>query len=329
MLKEEAEGWRQRVESVSMEKEALSERHESLKLAVSEMTAQLRIMTRRYNKMRSKNEEYKRHLDTTLSVQMAKQQDTIRNYHHQLVAIKEKYDILYTQYLEKNEVIKEWRTKYNRLTLDFDQFVNGNSDENPNGVINGDRVRPSDLFGRCKLLERRAAEKEERLRHLARSIYGLYQDTLPLIGGHLEEDRNRHSHDHDARSSRVRGDDDDDLDDDEQDEGPRVRTVHRERDRNLTRDLTHDLNRKLSRNPDRNRSRRLIDDQGSDSEDGDSEEEDSSSDDGQDTDQVVMRSVYNSNSGHSHSANSRNSKRKTKDNPNALKMRTVTIYDSH
>ena len=185
---------------------------------------------------------------------MAKQQDTIRNYYHQLVAIKEKYDILYTQYLEKNAVVKEWRTKYNRLALDFDEFVNGNSDEKPNGVINGDRERPSDLFGRCKLLERRAAEKEERLRHLARSIYGLYQDTLPLIGGHLEEDRNRHSHDHDAWPQ-IR--DDDDLNDGAQNEVPRIWTVHRERDMNLT----PDQNRELNLNQDRNRIQLLIDDQ--------------------------------------------------------------------
>ena len=82
--------------------------------------------------------------------------------------------------------------------LDFEHFVNGNSDDNPNGVINGNRVRPSDLFGRCKLLERRAAEI-----------------------------RKRHSHHHDQRP-RIRGDDD--LNDDEQDEG------HRVRDRNLIRE---------------------------------------------------------------------------------------------
>ena len=51
-----------------MEKEALSDGHESLKLAMSELPAQLRIMTRRYNQMRSQNEEYKRYLDTTLIV---------------------------------------------------------------------------------------------------------------------------------------------------------------------------------------------------------------------------------------------------------------------
>jgi len=246
MLKEEMEGWRHRVESVSMEKEELSERHESLKLAVSEMTAQLRIMTRRYNKMRHKNEEYRKHLDSTLNVQMAKQQETIRNYHHQLVTMKEKYDIVFAQYLEKTEVIKDWKTKYQRLTLDFDQFINGDANPNGNGLnLNGIRVTPTQLMQRCKSLERTAASKEERLRHLARSIGGLYQDVLPLIGRHVEDE--------DAASDRRhRGDEDlDDPDHDEEDDPDHGHNRRGSRHRVL----------KESRHRDRNRSRRLLDDE--------------------------------------------------------------------
>ena len=198
-MKEEADGWRERAQSVSMEKESLSERHESLKLAVSEMTTQLRIMTRRYNKMRSKNEEYRKHFESTLNVQMAKQQDTIRNYHHQLTSIKEKYDILYAQYLEKGQVIASWQSKYDRLTRDFDQFIDG--DASGHGQNGHHRVRPSVLVQRCKVMERRAAAKDERLRHLASMIGGLYQDVLPLIAGHLEDDDAHHDAadgDHDA-----------------------------------------------------------------------------------------------------------------------------------
>jgi len=202
VLKEEAENLRQRVHSVSVEKEELIQRHESLNIAVSEVTTQLRIMTRRYNKMKSKNEEYKKHFEKTLSVQLSKQQDTIRNYHHQLTGIKEKYDILYAQYMEKSKSLKDWQSKHDRLftkhqrletqhqrlSLDFDQFV----DDDPNGSRSpSQRMRPSELVQRCKLMERRATAKEERLRRVARAIGRLYQNVQPLIEDDDDERRRR------------------------------------------------------------------------------------------------------------------------------------------
>merc|ERR1719203_2735568 len=133
-------------------------------------------MTRRYNKIKSKNEEYKKHFEHTLNHRLSSQTETIRNYHHQLTQIKEKYDILYGEYLEKNNIIKEWEAKYHRLALDFDEFMNGNANAN-----NVKHPKPSILIQKCKNLKVANIKKDESLHFLAQIISNLYHNSLPII----------------------------------------------------------------------------------------------------------------------------------------------------
>merc|ERR1712223_843307 len=130
--------------------------YENLKSKVSDITTQLRIMTRRCNKIKGKNEEYKKHFEHTLTVRLSAQRDQIQNYHHQLTQIKEKYDILYGEYLEKNNIIKEWESKYHRLALDFDEFMNANAG-------NAKQPSPSVLVQKMKNLKIANIKKDEHL----------------------------------------------------------------------------------------------------------------------------------------------------------------------
>eukprot|EP01084_Bolivina_argentea_P184240 317799_1 len=120
-------------------------------------------MTRRYNKIKNKNEEYKKHFQNTLTIRLSAQQETIRNYHNQLTQIKQKYDILYSEYLEKNNIIKDWETKYHRLANDFEQFMNNNQNNN-NQMSN---QTPSNIVKKLKNLKLKLNQKEESLNILS------------------------------------------------------------------------------------------------------------------------------------------------------------------
>ena len=63
-LKNEIEVYKQGINTLNVEKDDLEREYETLKSKVTDVTTQLRIMTRRYNKIKNKNEEYKKHFQT-------------------------------------------------------------------------------------------------------------------------------------------------------------------------------------------------------------------------------------------------------------------------
>ena len=204
-LKNEIEVYKQGISTLNVEKDDLERDYEQLKSKVTDVTTQLRIMTRRYNKIKNKNEEYKKHFQNTLTIRLSAQQATISNYHNQLTQIKEKYDILYNEYLDKNNIIKDWEAKYHRLANDFDEFVNNNgSSTNNNGSSQGNNIKPSTLVKQCKVLKNKLNERDENLNYLAQIISSMYNNSLPIIQQTLHNQTNR--------------DDDEDDDDDEEDE---------------------------------------------------------------------------------------------------------------
>merc|ERR1712228_401184 len=195
-LKNEIEVYKRSIDALSSDKEHISQNYDNLKSKVTDITTQLRIMTRRYNKIKNKNEEYKKHFEHTLTVRLSAQSDTIRNYHHQLTQIKEKYDILYSEYLEKNNIIKEWEGKYHRLALDFDEFMNENSNN-----LNTKQPKPSILIQKCKNLKHSNLKKDESLNFLAQIISNLYHNSLPIIQNYAHRQNNGQHNDESSDSS--------------------------------------------------------------------------------------------------------------------------------
>jgi len=178
LLKNEVAMYKRSLSAATAEKDELLESYEALKSKVSDVTTQLRIMSRRYQKLRAKNDEYKKHLQSTLSARWQSQQDTISQYHRQLTNIKAKYDILYAQYLEKNQLIAAWKHKHDRLAMDFDEFANdaehGLHSQSQNQSAPS-RLSPSQLVRECK-------DKEANLEALARIIRRMYAAAIPIIG---------------------------------------------------------------------------------------------------------------------------------------------------
>eukprot|EP01083_Nonionella_stella_P067162 177428_1 len=201
-LKNEIEVYKRSLDAVSAEKDHLEKNYDELKSKVSDVTTQLRIMTKRYNKLKSKNEEYKKHFQNTLTIRLSAQQQTITNYHAQLTQIKDKYDILYSEYLDKNNIIKDWEAKYHRLAADFDEFMQGQQDAG-----NGDTGTPSQLVAHTKQLKRIIIEKDQSLGFLSQIILNMYHNALPIIQqisheDEEEEDDDRKTVSTDSNSSR-------------------------------------------------------------------------------------------------------------------------------
>eukprot|EP01084_Bolivina_argentea_P108040 193103_1 len=176
-LKNEIEVYKRSLDAMSVEKDDLYSNYDELKGKVSDVTTQLRIMTKRYNKLKNKNEEYKKHFENTLSIRLSAQQQTIHNYHSQLTQIKEKYDILYAEYLDKNNIIKHWEDKYHRLANDLDQFM-----QEPN-------------------TKQLISEKDQQLTFLAQIISNMYHNALPIMQQISEEDEEHKTESSDSDSS--------------------------------------------------------------------------------------------------------------------------------
>jgi len=215
LLKNEVAMYKRSLSAATAEKDELLESYDALKSKVSDVTTQLRIMSRRYQKLRAKNDEYKKHLQNTLSARWQSQQDTIAQYHRQLSSIKAKYDILYAQYLEKNQLIAAWKHKHDRLAMDFDEFAN---DASASGAPSS-RLSPSQLVRQCK-------DKDANLEALARIIRRMYAAAVPIIGegdgdddgdeledelGHLDGERESEEDEEEDEQEALSVDDDDDA----------------------------------------------------------------------------------------------------------------------
>ena len=63
----------------------------------------MNIKNQETHKLKQESIDYKQQAKNTISAQ----QDTIKNYHNQLTQSKEKYDILYNDNLDKNNIIQQ------------------------------------------------------------------------------------------------------------------------------------------------------------------------------------------------------------------------------
>jgi len=220
-LENEIEVYKRSIEALNEEKEEISSSYDQLKSKVVDVTTQLRIMTKRYNKMKQKNEEYKKHFQNTLTTRISAQQDTIRNYHNQLTQIKEKYDILYNEYLDKNAIIKDWESKYRQLAAEFDEYAKQNPNHNAGATVVHGSTTAKHALAQSLANEQMLAKQNEKLRkkcharqdsldYLAQIINQLYQNSLPIISDYFSRRSVQNQHDEDL--------DDEEEDDDEEDE---------------------------------------------------------------------------------------------------------------